>query len=258
MALATQKPNESFIVLCCRCDRPVIVYDQWVARDIGCPHCSSVMKVPPRPADNSPVRAKLPSGGGHRLFRFSCGRCRSLLEAHTGMCHTAGTCPSCGARFEIPGIDPNTGLTPATVEVEDDGENPMPLHAYAASGAQAPRIINLTNGTSLIECPQCRMMSPVDSDACSECKLPFTLDGAQRTRSFDEAALAGALGALLLSLASLGGYFAWPLSLGAVPAILLGWYSYRRFAGVLISTLSIVGITLGFLSIGAAVLGALL
>lgn len=258
MVLTAQQPDKSFIVLCCRCDRPVIVYDDWVARDIGCPHCSSVMKVPPRPANNSPVRAKLPSGGGHRLFRFSCGRCRSLLEAHTGMCHTPGTCPSCGAQFQIPGIDPTTGLTPTVVEVEDDGENPMPLHAYAAGGELAPRIVNLTDGTSLIECPQCRMMSPVDSNACSECRLPFTLEGAERAGAFDGAALAGALGSCLIGLISLGGYFAWPLALGSLPAISLGWFAYSRFAGTLISVLSIIGITLGALSVGVAVLGTLL
>lgn len=216
------------------------------------------MKVPPRSPGNAPVKAKLPSGGGHRLFRFACGRCRSLLEAHTGMCYTQAQCPSCGARFEVPGIDARTGMTPATVEIEDDGENPMPLHAYGASGGLAPRIINLTDGNSLIECPQCKMMNPMDSNACSSCHLPFTLEGAQRMSNVDGAAVAAAMGATMLGLVGAASYFAWPLALGGLLAIPLGWFAYSRFAGAWISAISIVGMGLGFISIAVAVYQALM
>ncbi|MBL8879873.1 MAG: hypothetical protein JNG88_12200 [Phycisphaerales bacterium] len=253
MAVAAANADKSYIVLCCRCDRPVIVYDDWTDRDVGCPHCSSVMKVPHRPADGVTVRAKLPSGGGHRLFRFACGRCRSLLEAHTGMSYTRAQCPSCGARFEVPGIDPETGLTPARVEIEDDGENPMPLHAYGASGGLAPRIVNLSNGQSLIECPQCRMMNPVDTNACTSCHTPFTLEGAQRVSNIDGAALAAALGADMLGLIAVGSFFAWPLAIGGMLAIGLGWFAYRRFAGSLIAAMAVVGMVFGLVSIAGGV-----
>lgn len=253
MAAATAQADKSFIVSCCRCERPVIVYDDWIDRDVGCPHCSSVMKVPQRSADGKPIRAKLPSGGGHRLFRFACGRCRSLLEAHTGMCYTRAQCPSCGARFEVPGVDPETGLTPTTVEIEDDGENPMPLHAYGASGGLAPRIVNLSNGQSLIECPQCKMMNPVDANACTSCHAPFTLEGAQRVSNVDGAAVAAALGADMVSLLSLASFYSWPLALGGVLAIGLGWFAYRRFAGAIIATMAVIGMALGLVSIGGGV-----
>lgn len=53
------------------------------------------------------------------------------------------------------------------------------MHAYATSGANAPRICTLKNGDQVIVCPRCASSNDVDADVCKRCGLPFTMEGAQ-------------------------------------------------------------------------------
>lgn len=89
-------------MVCIRCDRPVLARPQWTGREVQCPYCHSVLRVPQPPADGRPVRADGPTLSAKHYFHFACPRCESLLEAHTGMCGQAGTCPTCAARFSVP------------------------------------------------------------------------------------------------------------------------------------------------------------
>jgi hypothetical protein len=74
-------------------------------------------------------------------------------------------------------MDSRTGLATRHADPGDDGQNPTPVHAYAAAGEKAPRIIRLEDDTAAIECPRCNQQSPVRSNSCPSCGLPFTMEG---------------------------------------------------------------------------------
>lgn len=112
-----------------------------------------------------------------RRFSFQCLRCRSLLEASTDQAGGRGRCPSCSAEFTIPAFDPHSGLATANADPGEDGELPAPVHAYAAAGANAPRLVRVSDTELMIECPRCRTRTEVTANACSACGLPFTIDG---------------------------------------------------------------------------------
>ena len=74
---------------------------------------------------------------GPRLeFNFACPRCESLLESHTGLTGQPGRCPACGAKILVPEVNRRTGRTQRSQLLDDGGEAPAPIHAYAASGLQ--------------------------------------------------------------------------------------------------------------------------
>ena len=45
-----------------------------------------------------------------------------------------------GAEFTIPKVNVRTGLALTDADPGDDGQDPTPVHAYAAAGGNAPRI----------------------------------------------------------------------------------------------------------------------
>lgn len=102
----------------------------------------------------------------------------SVLEALSSQCGQEARCPTCDAVFCIPNIDPASGLATGNADPGADGENPTPMHAYAAAGHKAPRILRKHDDTLVIECPRCSRQSPITSDNCPQCGLPFTLEGA--------------------------------------------------------------------------------
>ena len=88
---------------------------------------------------------------GHR-FQFRCLRCRSVLEARSSQSGQQARCPTCDASFAVPIIDAQTGLAASDADPGDDGELPTPMHAYAAAGDKAPRIIRKGDDTLAIGC----------------------------------------------------------------------------------------------------------
>ena len=140
------------------------------------------------------------------------------------MCGQPGQCPTCNATFTVPQMDPRTGLTISHADPGDDGENPTPVHAYAAAGEKAPRIIRLEDDSAVIECPRCERQSPIRSDSCLSCGLPFTMEGMNPsvcTRAGSKASTAVIFALIALPLSFYGG-------IGIVPgaiACLLGFRS---------------------------------
>lgn len=235
---------QRFTILCRRCDRPVLARAEWVGREVGCPHCQSLMRVPEVPADGRPVRAEAPSLSARHGFNFACPRCDCLLEAHTGMCGHLGTCPTCGAHFDVPFVHGPSGKPDKAKLIEGRAEDSTPLHAYAASGHQAPQIVQRDDGTSVIQCPRCNAHSPIDADTCVACGAPFTIEAA---------ATVGKLYRDRRATASLTfGVIALPLFFTIIPGLLATWLGLRSvmFSGSSRrSAVGFVGLALGLLSL---------
>jgi uncharacterized C2H2 Zn-finger protein len=185
-------------------------------------------------------------------FTFSCQRCGSVLEASGDMATRSGRCPTCGAVFTVPDVDPNTGLAAGPATVADDGQLPTPMHAYATAGGKAPTIRRLPNGDSVIICPRCNRNMPVDADLCGSCGLPFTMEGATTAAESVEYGNAPATAALTVGVLSLL-TFCFPI-LGIV-AILLGVRAIQKANSLgpqrTGRSMAIAGIVCGVLSITA-------
>jgi hypothetical protein len=153
--------------LSARCDQ--------VGQMVECPLCH-------KPFEVQPPTAGPPGTAIGRLFHFQCLRCGSILEARSGQGGQSGKCPTCAAIFIVPEMDPKTGLARANADPGDDGENPTPVHAYAAAGTMAPKLVRHEGDESLsIVCPRCERQSPVTADNCPGCGLPFTMEGVSAT-----------------------------------------------------------------------------
>lgn len=211
---ATSPPIDSFLMLCRHCQQPVTARGAWVGRDVKCPHCGAINAVPQRPADGRPVRADAPTLRANRYFNFGCGRCKTLLEGHTGMVGQRANCPTCGATFRVPYLNPATGRPEGLAQVDEDGSLPTPMHAYAASGEQAPRIERRPDGTDVIICPRCKAASPIDADTCVGCRVPFVIEA---TANIDDVDTSGMpLTAVVFGLVGLG---AWYFPIFALPGV---------------------------------------
>ncbi|MFQ5412265.1 MAG: DUF4190 domain-containing protein [Phycisphaerae bacterium] len=171
----------SLVLDCPSCRKAVTATADLVGRVMACPHCAKHFTIPE--AGAAPVAVATPTSNtvtplsGIR-FTFTCQRCGSILESRGDLCDQQGRCPTCGAVFVIPQVDPRTGLPMSKAEVADDGQLPTPMHAYATAGRKAPTITRLDNGEQVIICPRCRGRMPVDSDTCGTCGMPFTMEGA--------------------------------------------------------------------------------
>jgi hypothetical protein len=56
-------------------------------------------------------------------------------------------------------------------------QDPHPVHAYAAAGERAPKIIRARDGKQNIICPRCNAASPISANNCKSCGMPFTMEG---------------------------------------------------------------------------------
>jgi hypothetical protein len=87
-----------------------------------------------------------------------------------------GQCPTCGNTIVIPILDRYGRLIdPITREIIK--QDPHPVHAYAAAGDRAPQIVRLSDGGQAIDCPRCHSVSPINSNNCRSCGMPFTMEG---------------------------------------------------------------------------------
>ncbi len=211
-----------FQMICLRCDRPVLARPQWAGRNVHCPHCWSVVRVPPPPANGEIVRAGAPSNAPRVVFHFACPRCSSLLEANSGMSGQTGSCPTCAGRMTVPHVDAHSGRADPAILLEEAPDVPAPVHAYAASGEHAPTIERQHDGTSRIRCPRCRELSPIEADVCANCNAPFSIDGAvtmDRVRRDTRAMAALTAGVLAVPL--------FMLVLPGLAAIVLGYQALQ-------------------------------
>lgn len=243
----------SFVLDCPACRNAVTATDELVGRVMACPHCSGHFTITPdtrtavpvaKPSFHPPLQAAI-------RFTFTCQRCSSILEARSDLSGTQGRCPTCGAIFVIPMVDPRTGLPVGPARVEADGQLPTPMHAYATAGAKAPVIQRLDSGEQVIVCPRCQRQMPIDSNSCSACGMPFTMEGAAAVAhkvqggSNTYATASVTVGAASLVL------FCIPIPLLGPIAILLGILGLRdsNQAGELRPgrTASIIGLVLGTL-----------
>jgi hypothetical protein len=129
---------------------------------------------PPRPPPNPMGAFGRPIAGGKR-FGFNCGYCSSRLEANEGMAAQEGQCPTCGNNITIPILDRYGRLIdPKSGQIIK--QDPHPVHAYAAAGERAPRILR-SEGAQQILCPRCQALSPITANNCKSCGMPFTMEG---------------------------------------------------------------------------------
>jgi len=188
---------------CPLCHEAVSADTDFAGQWVRCPHCQGQFQLspppdpPPPPSMETvpgplpgavPPLTSVPAGAQapppvptpvpvlHR-YRFTCPRCESVLEAHTGQTGGLGKCPTCATEFVVPSFDPKTGQVGEVVCVSGEAQDPTPVHAYAADGARAPEIVRTDADELFIRCPRCRHDSPVDADRCQDCGLPFTLEG---------------------------------------------------------------------------------
>jgi hypothetical protein len=118
----------------------------------------------------------VPKFAGTRRYGFNCAYCSSRLEATESMAATEGTCPTCGKTIVIPILDRYGRLIdPNTQQVIK--QDPHPVHAYAAAGERAPKIVRRPDGSQWIQCTRCPAQSPITSNNCSKCGMPFTMEG---------------------------------------------------------------------------------
>ena len=239
---------ERFTIICKRCDRPVIARVEWVAWEVQCPHCQSLLRVPDVPDDGRPVPADIPHMAAKHGFNFPCPRCGCLLEAHTGMCGRNGTCPTCNARLNIPHLRPKSGKPLKAELLDDEGGDPTPVHAYGASGHSAPQIINCPDGSLVIQCPRCNAHSPIDADTCEACGIPFTMDAAAtvgkmyRDRWAASSVTLGVVGVVVSPLFIPGFFATWY----GLRSVMFSGHGRRKYLGLL-------GMLLGLISLGGGI-----
>lgn len=194
-------------------------------------------------------------------FNFSCKMCASVLEADSRQSGSTGKCPTCGAVFVIPGVDTRTGLASGLGDPGLDPDDPTPVHAYAAAGDRAPKLVRQGSGEYGIVCPRCDNCVDIRADHCPICGYPFTMEGAQRAAQ--TAPDGFAISAFLVGIIALP--LAWCTDLGGVlafGAVVLGWISLDR---VISSTkvrrargVAICGVVLGALGLAVLVVKQLL
>jgi uncharacterized C2H2 Zn-finger protein len=163
-----------------------------------CPQCRAVVRVPnsahvvvgqalpntPPPAAILPTGMPTHLGGPGRRYGFSCGYCSSRLEAVESMAAQDGQCPTCGNNITIPILDRHGRLIdPKTRQIIRS--DPHPVHAYAAAGGRAPKIIRQPTGEQSIQCPRCIRISPITANNCQGCGMPFTMEGTTAQASTD-------------------------------------------------------------------------
>ena len=186
---------------CQTCQTPLSAEFSQAGQLVRCPTCSTALRVPTHQTKEIPVTVGAPppppsglgqgggggfgqgfgrmggfrAGGGKR-YGFNCGYCSSRLEATESMGAQEGQCPTCGNNITIPILDRYGRLIdPKTRQIIK--QDPHPVHAYAAAGERAPRILRRGDGSQNIQCPRCNSVSPITANNCKSCGMPFTMEG---------------------------------------------------------------------------------
>jgi len=169
---------------CSVCKTPLSAEETQSGSMVRCPTCLSALKVPSsvaKPANVVPHFAAPPSIGRPgtpigRRYGFNCAYCSSRLEATESMAAQEGQCPTCGNTITIPILDRYGRLIdPHTREVIK--QDPHPVHAYAAAGDRAPKIIRTSDDKQSIQCARCKSYNSINANNCRSCGMPFTMEG---------------------------------------------------------------------------------
>jgi DNA-directed RNA polymerase subunit RPC12/RpoP len=177
---------------CHVCQTPLCAEPKQAGQLVRCPTCSTTLHVPANPnamvaaaatrTANVPSRLSRgysgligPQASGKR-YGFNCAYCSSRLEATQAMAAQDGQCPTCGKQITIPILDRYGRLIdPSTRQIIK--QDPHPVHAYAAAGDRAPKILRLADRRQAIICPRCQVQSPIAANNCKACGMPFTMEG---------------------------------------------------------------------------------
>lgn len=240
MSSGPQSVGQRFSVVCAGCERPFAARPDWIGRTVQCPHCGLHVVVPEPGSGRAAPTACMSMTATMQRFTFGCPRCHALLESHTGMCGQAGRCPTCNAQFVVPAPSGQPGNPPQARLLQAETQDPTPMHAYAASGHQAPRIVKGPKGEPAIECPRCKKVGPITANNCPGCGTPFTIEGVPLTVGRPGEGLATT--ALVLGIVSVPLYAA--IVLGPL-ALAFGLASWLRRASPLPSGKALAGIILG-------------
>lgn len=166
--------------------------------------------------------------GGGRRFGFNCGYCSSRLEATEGDSGNQGQCPTCGNSIIIPILDRYGRLIdPMTGKIIKP--DPHPVHAYAAAGERAPRILRSDDGRQTIMCPRCQALSPVSANNCKSCGMPFTMEGTTLEASGTSNGFCVA--ALVLGILGVFAFICFPLPILAIIFGAIGYAQVSRSGG---------------------------
>lgn len=188
---------------CHVCRTQLSAEDQYAGQLVRCPTCLTTTRVPAQSRQPESVPAGMsapsdlpnpprqqttfrpPAGGtafrgtggiGGKRYGFNCPHCSSRLEATEGIAGQEGQCPTCGNNIVIPILDRYGRLIdPRTQQIIK--QDPHPVHAYAAAGDRAPRIVRNVDGKQQIACPRCNALSPMSANNCKACGMPFTMEG---------------------------------------------------------------------------------
>jgi DNA-directed RNA polymerase subunit RPC12/RpoP len=174
---------------CNACQTPLCAEEHQAGQLVRCPTCSTTLRVPagePQAAAAAVAatvpRSRMYSGAmvgmraGGKRYGFNCGYCSSRLEATEAMAAQEGQCPTCGNQITIPILDRYGRLIdPKTRQIIKQA--PHPVHAYAAAGDRAPRILRQADGRQVIRCTRCGAQSPITANNCKACGMPFTMEG---------------------------------------------------------------------------------
>ncbi|HVT87297.1 MAG TPA: DUF4190 domain-containing protein [Tepidisphaeraceae bacterium] len=180
-----------FTFQCGVCRTVLSADDAQAGKMVRCPFCKATLKVPSpvlagaattQAPPKLPSRVTVPShlldraGRSEKRYGFNCVYCSSRLEATESQAASEGQCPTCGNSIVIP-IQDRYGrlIDPITREIIK--QDPHPVHAYAAAGERAPRIVRLADQGQAIECPRCKALSPITANNCKSCGMPFTMEG---------------------------------------------------------------------------------
>lgn len=121
------------------------------------------------------------------------------------------------------------------------------MHAYAASGQDAPRIVRRGGDVLEIECARCQASNSIDAHHCRACGVPFTMEGVTVRGHWMRSDL-GTLSVLL-------GFLSIPLAMllvVGIAAVVLGIASFARSGRL--QPAALFGMVLGSLSTLAGLL----
>jgi hypothetical protein len=242
---------------------------------VRCPKCMTTLRVPATMRET--VAAGAPSGGKlgrppelsrtggaalgstdrgtGRRFGFNCGYCSSRLEANESLSGQEGQCPTCGNSIVIPILDRYGRLIdPMTGKIIKP--DPHPVHAYAAAGERAPRILRSDDGRQTIMCPRCQALSPVTANNCKSCGMPFTMEGT--TLEAAGTSNGFCVAALVLGIIGIPAFICFPVPLLAIVFGGVGYNQVNKGGGEGGGKgMAIAGMILGVIGCGIALVSYL-
>ncbi len=232
--------DQAVVSACPHCGKGISIPWAMLGSSVQCPHCHGPFVASSTPNDPRNVSVL------ERRYHFQCLRCGSVLEARLSQAGQSGKCPTCGAMFRIPLVDPQTGLASNNADPGSDGQDPTPLHAYAAAGTEAPQIIRHEDDRLEIQCRRCGTRSPITVNNCASCGIPFTLEGLEQVArpagSDGEGGLC-VLAALSIPLSFCGGIGALA-AVGVLIVVALRRSRGRAFTGVGIASALMSGLSI--------------